>query len=735
MSLTLLLQGPQTAAPLSTADPTFSPTVGVQPFTVLTATPGTWSGTPTFTYQWERTSGAVWASISGATASTYTVTAADVGSKLRIAVTATNAAGSSTAYSHTVVLVTDSSVTHLSAPPPTLKLEVDFVHDPLTMTYQQVVLSDTPHSYYRLNDPALSANAVDYSGNGRTGTYSDASLFTYRFAGPITGDPDNFGVLSSSGAFINTYGPADGAGNGFSFECWLYPTGTGSSNGIFMCDPTTIGGDSGVDPTTPYLGWFASGTVFLFDPAGSSAYGGYSGFNLPVGSVPANTWSYISLTWGGSYWILRRGGTSGITHTVGAPGITTNIDTYSGLFWVGGYYNSARDYRGGIDEVAFYNYELSGDQSERRSYASVNAPSPVPTWTDQTSRARSFTISRGRQVELDEVVTGTMTAELKDMSRDLEPEYAASPYYPNVVPMRRTRVTANYSGVARGLFDGYIETFPISWSSFRYTQIELSAFDALGAFANWTVSGLLPYQSTGMRVHTLLNKIGWNTAARAVDGGTVAMREKHVTEQSLLGLLQECAATEDGVFFIDSTNDATFHDSAHRTSAPRSVVSQATFGDGAPSTGQLPYLSPEPSYDVNRIYNHVAVSYWDPVTGLEQQAEASNIPSQFRYGKRSYQRSTELTDAAVAAAKAAAILARLKDPHLRFDSVTLEPKRAASLWLPALTLEISDRITVVRQPYAGGAPLSKDCFVERVSHAVTTGSDSGWITTLSLSPV
>ncbi|CAN2188966.1 Ig domain of plant-specific actin-binding protein [Candidatus Nanopelagicaceae bacterium] len=68
---------------------------------VLTATSGTWSGSPTYGYQWQRasTSGGSYSNISGATSSTYTLANADVGQYLKVNVTATNSAGSASALS------------------------------------------------------------------------------------------------------------------------------------------------------------------------------------------------------------------------------------------------------------------------------------------------------------------------------------------------------------------------------------------------------------------------------------------------------------------------------------------------------------------------------------------------------------------------------------------------------------------------------------------------------------
>ncbi len=75
----------------------------------LTCTDGTWTGDPTivYTYQWQRAAtfdgGGSFANIGGATASGYTPVVADIGYDLRRAVTGTNGAGASTAYSNALI--------------------------------------------------------------------------------------------------------------------------------------------------------------------------------------------------------------------------------------------------------------------------------------------------------------------------------------------------------------------------------------------------------------------------------------------------------------------------------------------------------------------------------------------------------------------------------------------------------------------------------------------------------
>ncbi len=98
--------------PANTAAPTVSGTT--RDGATLTANQGTWTGTPTLTYayQWRRcdSAGANCADIAGENAASYVQSSADVASRIRVVVSATNAAG-------TVPATSAASTTVVADPP------------------------------------------------------------------------------------------------------------------------------------------------------------------------------------------------------------------------------------------------------------------------------------------------------------------------------------------------------------------------------------------------------------------------------------------------------------------------------------------------------------------------------------------------------------------------------------------------------------------------------------------
>ena len=162
------------AAPANTAPPTISGTA--RDGQTLTVDDGTWSGTPpfTFTHQWLRcdATGASCATVPGATGTAYTLVSADVGSTMRVAVTATNSAGSAQSTSAPTAKVAGNPPA--SSTPPTI---TGTARDGLTLTADHGSWSgSTPLSYaYRWQRcDAGGSGCADISGATQT-TYTLAA--------------------------------------------------------------------------------------------------------------------------------------------------------------------------------------------------------------------------------------------------------------------------------------------------------------------------------------------------------------------------------------------------------------------------------------------------------------------------------------------------------------------------------------------------------------------------------
>ncbi len=214
---------------------------------VLSGSSGSWGGNPmpTYTYQWEDCSstGGSCVKISGATGSTYTLTANDVGHTIVVVVTATNSQGQASASS------APTSVVQASASGPSL-----------------------PKGFLG-GDYAVEGGAISLSGTGQalatrgtissTGTLSD--MFVYQAAG-VSGSPT---IEAAVYADNNGYPGAqigDAATNALNGAGWL------DMGGLQVGSARTLGVTGG-EKVWVIIHVQGSGTLSLAEKGGCSGQG------------------------------------------------------------------------------------------------------------------------------------------------------------------------------------------------------------------------------------------------------------------------------------------------------------------------------------------------------------------------------------------------------------------------------------------------------------------------------
>ena len=365
----------------------------------------------------------------------------------------------------------------------------------------------------------------------------------------------------------------------------------------------------------------------------------------------------------------------------------------------------------------------------------------IPVYTDVTAYVKSIpSIRRGRQNVFTSIEAGEATIVLDNRDRRYDPTYIYSPHYPYVTPMRRVRIKAVWNSTTYTIFTGFVEEWPPAWeASNQDAQITIRCVDGFKFFNLYSLTGSYSAEFSNYAVTSILNATGWPSGDRNIGAGQAFIASQTLTNKSALSHLQDIAAAESGLFFIDGQGRATFQGRHYRLKTSVATTSQATFGDGGGS--ELPYQSLQPNYDDSQIWNVISVTADGGTEQISTDADSKGM-----YFKRTLTLNGLIVGDASpyggnsqdneAKGMADWLLAQYKDPTYRFDAISLEGGVSDTLWPQMLGRTISDRITVKRRPPpSGSTTLSKECWIEAVEHRITniTASYLRWQTKWQLS--
>lgn len=359
------------------------------------------------------------------------------------------------------------------------------------------------------------------------------------------------------------------------------------------------------------------------------------------------------------------------------------------------------------------------------------------TLTDISDDLVAFSSKVGRKYERDTFESGTFSFTARNKHRNYDPSNKNSPYWPNVLPLRRTVAKMIHNSVEYPIMEGYPEGWPTDMKSPNYDEPTIPCSDGYEILAQADVIGDIPAALSGAQINRLLDLAGWPANKRAIDSGVYYMVPETFEAGSntkALSVLKEVAESELGIFFIDKDGKATFHDRDHRFTTTRSLVSQATFEDvDSGVSGRVFYEAVKPSFDKTRIANQWVVEPHSTVVGGTPQIVIDPV-SEGKYRPRTQTKTTRLDSNAAALEIARALMNGTADPAQRFDSITIKPYDDNS-WTKCLSLFISDRVTVMRNPIigAGGTSTTEDFFIEGISWDLTGGGE--WVVEFDLSPV
>jgi hypothetical protein len=247
-------------------------------------------------------------------------------------------------------------------------------------------------------------------------------------------------------------------------------------------------------------------------------------------------------------------------------------------------------------------------------------------WTDLSDFCEAVSIRSGRRRSLDAFAAARFTAVLDNSDRRFDPTNLDGPYvigpYTAIVPMRPVRVVADWGGVSYPLAYGFADNWGITWDDPAVSTTVLTATDAWKVLADFDPLEVTPVgagEDSGARVDRILDNAGWSSTARDVDAGNSTLQATNLSANALTEL-KLTADSELGQLYVAPDGKVTFRNRSSRTTASRSLTSQARFGDGAGLSSGLGLLTEEgvellvePDPDDEIPYADLAIAYDDEV--------------------------------------------------------------------------------------------------------------------------
>ena len=193
------------------------------------------------------------------------------------------------------------------------------------------------------------------------------------------------------------------------------------------------------------------------------------------------------------------------------------------------------------------------------TFAGSETPALVVDLSDST---RQITITRGRSVQQDTYQAGTATVRVYDPNSYFSPQNTSSPYYPNVVPLRKLRVSATAGGITHWLFSGYTTDYKYSYDqaeNMGYVDILCTdAFRLLNMAQITTVADATAGQTTGTRIGKILDALNFPASLRSISTGSTTCQADSGSTRSGLDALKNAEFTEQGALYVNSDGALVF---------------------------------------------------------------------------------------------------------------------------------------------------------------------------------
>jgi hypothetical protein len=287
---------------------------------------------------------------------------------------------------------------------------------------------------------------------------------------------------------------------------------------------------------------------------------------------------------------------------------------------------------------------------------------------DISSQVQGISIKGGYNLLTDQFEATTCNFRIYDPNGDWNPQNLLSPYAGKLIPNRKVRVSTLYNGAAHYLFSGYASSYNYSYPKDQNVgYVDILCTDAFRLFQLVTVAsitGAVDGQTTGARINTILDSIGWPSTLRQIDTGDSLCQADPGTPSTALGALKVVEATEQGAFYVTGEGNAIFksRSNVEKTNGAAPVTVFANNGSG------IGYYNVTFAHDDKLVINSTSVTNNGGTTQTY-----SDAASQLLYFKHSYSMPNLVGQTNADALNVAALYTTTrKDTTIRIDSLTLD---------------------------------------------------------------
>ncbi len=347
-----------------------------------------------------------------------------------------------------------------------------------------------------------------------------------------------------------------------------------------------------------------------------------------------------------------------------------------------------------------------------------NAPALVVNLTAQT---RQISIRRGRNISRDIYEAGTCTVRIYDPNSDFNPQNVTSPYFGQLEPLRKLRISAEVAGVTYYLFSGYTTDYVYSYDqaeNIAYVDIKASdAFRLFNMASVVTVTGQAAGQNTGTRIDKILDTVSFPTSMRTINAGDTLTLADPADLRTSLSAMQNAEFSEQGALFINPEGNIIFK---NRSSVIASAgVTPTNFNQ----TGGIPYKNLKFALDDKLIVNSATITR---IGGVAQTAiDSGSIATYFPH---SVAVSELIVDTDAEALNIASIyVATRSSTSIRIDQMSVDLYDPNVPTATMLEFDYFDNVLISNiQP--DSSTITKNLQVQGIAHDITPTS---WITTLT----